>query len=114
MPMRDSIDARITEEVRNGTGTYGRNGIITTPEDVGGWPDLKSGTAPTDSDNDSMPDDWEGTYGLDAKNADDQASDKDGDGYTNVEEYLNGTDPTVFVDYTKPENNTNTLETSRE
>ena len=31
--------------------------------------------------------------------------DKDKDGYTNVEEYLNGTDPTVFVDYTKPENN---------
>ena len=38
----------------------------------------------------------------------------DGDGYTNVEEYLNGTDPTEFVDYTKPENNTNTLEKSHE
>ena len=36
--------------------------------------------------------------------------DKDGDGYTNIEEYLNGTDPTEFVDYTKRENNVNTLE----
>ncbi len=114
LPMRDSIDARITEEVRNGTGTHGKNGIITTPKDVGGWPDLKSGTAPTDSDSDGMPDDWEGKYGFDANNADDHASDKDGDGYTNVEEYLNGTDPTVFVDYTKPENNINTPEKPRE
>ncbi len=31
------------------------------------------------------------------------------DGYTSIEEYLNGTDPTVFIDYTKPENNINTL-----
>jgi hypothetical protein len=31
------------------------------------------------------------------------------DGYTDVEEYLNGTDPTHFVDYTLPEKNINTL-----
>ena len=30
LPRRDSIDARIIEEVRNGTATYGRNGIITS------------------------------------------------------------------------------------
>ena len=42
--------------------------------------------------------------------AGDASRDKDGDGYTNLEEYLNGIDPTVFVDYTKPENNINTLE----
>jgi hypothetical protein len=35
--------------------------------------------------------------------------DLDGDGYTNLEEYLNGTDPTKFIDYSKPENNVNTL-----
>jgi hypothetical protein len=29
----------------------------------------------------------------------------DGDGYTNIEEYLNGTDPTQYVDYRKPMNN---------
>lgn len=35
--------------------------------------------------------------------------DLNGSGYTNIEEYLNGTDPPVFVDYTKRENNVNTL-----
>ena len=48
-------------------------------------------------------------FKLNAQDASDAAQDKDNDGYTNVEEYLNGTDPTVFVDYTKPENNINTL-----
>ena len=42
LPDRDSVDARIIEEVRTGTATYG-NGIITTPNDVGGWPKLKCG-----------------------------------------------------------------------
>ena len=111
LPKRDSVDARIIEEVRNGISTYG-NGIITSPNDVGGWPELNSGTAPTDSDDDGMPDEWEMRYGLDPKDAPDNAMDKDDDGYTNIEEYLNGTDPTEFVDYTKPENNMNTLEKS--
>ena len=39
----------------------------------------------------------------------DAAKDLDGEGYTNLEEYLNGTDPTRIVDYSKPENNVNTL-----
>ena len=112
LPKRDSIDSRIAEEVRNGTATHGNNGIITTQEDVGGWPELQSAEAPLDSDNDGMPDDWEKKFGLDANAADDNSSDKDGDGYTNVEEYLNGTDPTEFVDYTKPENNISSLEAS--
>jgi hypothetical protein len=46
---------------------------------------------------------------LDASDASDTSKDKDGDGYTNIEEYLNGTDPTVFVDYTKAKNKVNTL-----
>lgn len=109
LPKRDAVDKRIIEEVRNGTATFGNNGIIDSQEDVGDWPELESGTAPTDSDSDGMPDEWEKKYGLNPNDAADNAQDKDGDGYTNVEEYLNGTDPTEFVDYTKPENNVNTL-----
>ncbi len=109
LPKRDPIDARIIEEVRNGTATHGRNGIITTPDDVGGWPKLQSSDAPLDSDADGMPDAWESKFGFDSQNAGDNAQDKDQDGYTDLEEYLNGTDPTVFVDYKKPENNVNTL-----
>jgi hypothetical protein len=56
-----------------------------------------------------MPDVWESKFGLDPKDASDNTQDKDKDGYTNLEEYLNGTDPTEFVDYTKPKNNVNTL-----
>lgn len=109
LPKRDSVDTRILQEVRNGTATHGKNGIISTPDDVGGWPKLQSSEAPVDADGDGMPDAWESKFGFDSKNANDNAQDKDQDGYTNLEEYLNGTAPTVFVDYTKPENNVNTL-----
>ena len=90
LPKRDSIDRRIIEEVRTGKATHGNNGIITTPADVGGWPQLKSKPAPKDADEDGMPDAWEESHGLDPNNASDGAMDPDGDGYTNVEEYING------------------------
>ena len=48
LPKRDSIDARIIGEVRNGTASHGNNGIIDKPGDVGGWRKLESGTAPAD------------------------------------------------------------------
>jgi pectate lyase len=110
LPNRDTVDQRIINEVRTGTATHGSNGIITRPGDVGGWPALKSGPAPDDADHDGMPDAWEKRHNLNPNDADDNARDKDDDGYTNVEEYLNGTDPTEFVDYTEPENNINTLD----
>jgi hypothetical protein len=104
LPKRDTVDTRVVNSVRNRSGR-----IINSQEEVGSWPELKSLPAPTDTDRDGMPDDWEGKFGLDPKDAEDNTKDKDSDGYTNIEEYLNGTDPTVFVDYTKPENNINTL-----
>jgi pectate lyase len=116
LPRRDSVDARIVEEVRTGTATFGETyggggkGIIDSQRAVGGWPELRSQAAPLDTDGDGMPDAWEIRYGLEPHEPADGSKDLDGDGYTNVEEYLNGTDPTVFVDYTKPENNINTLE----
>jgi pectate lyase len=109
LPKRDVIDDRIIEEVRTGTATKGDNGFVGNPNMAGGWPELKSLPAPADSDHDGMPDAWEDKAGLDASNVSDAAQDKDNDGYTNIEEYLNGTDPTAFVDYTKQENNVNTL-----
>jgi hypothetical protein len=44
---------------------------------------------PRDSDGDGMPDEWERQHGLNPNNPADGALDKNGDGYTNVEEYLN-------------------------
>ena len=83
LPRRDSVDQRLVTEVRNGSGR-----IIDSPEQVGGYPDLDDGTPPPDSDHDGMPDDWEAHWGLDPYNPADGNGDLDGDGYTNVEEYL--------------------------
>jgi hypothetical protein len=82
-PQRDTVDQRIVNDVKNGTGS-----IIDSPEDVGGYPKLASGTPPVDTDHDGMPDDWELNNGLDPKDASDGNSDLDRDGYTNIEEYL--------------------------
>jgi len=82
--VRDSVDERIVNDVINGTGA-----IIYSQNDVGGYPELKSATPPTDSDHDGMPDEWELENGLDPYDPEDRNGDLDGDGYTNLEEYLN-------------------------
>ena len=101
LPKRDPVDARIINTVasreagslRTGKPTYG-SGIIRVPSDVGGWPAYKSTPAPADSDHDGMPDAWEKKFGLNGNDPSDGPKDADDDGYTNVEEWLNGTDPT--------------------
>jgi len=88
-PNRDSVDARIINEVATGTATYGNNGIINTAGDVGGWPTLASGTPPTDTDHDGMPDAWETAHGLNPANASDRNNYTLNPVYTNLEVYLN-------------------------
>jgi pectate lyase len=88
LPARDAVDARIIEEVRNGTATYG-DGIISSQSDVGGWPELWSSPAPSDADHDGMPDQWERTNGLNPNDPSDRNKLAD-DGYTMLENYLNG------------------------
>jgi hypothetical protein len=89
-PNRDSIDRRIIKEARTGTATHGNNGIITTPDDVGGLPDLKGGPASVDSDHDGIPDAWETAHSLDPSNKDDgKKTNLSAEGYTNLDTYLN-------------------------
>jgi pectate lyase len=85
LPTRDAADARLVGHVRTKTGK-----LIDSQDEVGGWPALKSGAAPVDSDGDGMPDDWEKQRGLNPRDPADGAGDADKNGYTNVEEYLNG------------------------
>ncbi len=85
---RDALDARIVEEVRSGKPTYG-DGIIDTQSTVGGWPELRTASAPADRDRDGMPDAWETAHGLNP-GAIDAAGHALDAGYTNVEMYLNG------------------------
>jgi hypothetical protein len=86
---RDSIDDRVANEVKTGTGK-----IIDDPSQVGGWITIDSGTGCVDSDKDGMSDSWETAQGLNP-NSSDASQDKDGDGYTNIEEYINGSGATV-------------------
>ena len=91
LPGRDVVDERIIDEVITGTGQ-----IIDDPSEVGGWPILAAGVPPSDSDHDGMPDQWEKLYGFNPNDATDGPADADADGYTNVEEYLNGTHPRII------------------
>lgn len=53
---------------------------------------LQSNPKNVDTDDDQMPDFWEAENNLDISN-NDASDDKDGDGVSNYQEYLNGTDP---------------------
>jgi hypothetical protein len=93
--VRDTVDRRIILETRTGKPTFmtggngSVNGIIDTQSAVGGWPDLNSLPAPTDTDKDGMPDAWEDANGL-SKNDPTDAQKATVDGkYPNVEVYLN-------------------------
>jgi hypothetical protein len=63
--------------------------MIDSQDEVGGWPILNSQAPVRDTDRDGMPDEWERAHGLDPTSATDGAQDHNGDGYTNLEEYLN-------------------------
>ena len=78
---RDAVSRRTVEEVKAGTGSWGRR----EPGDL--MEGLVAARPPADSDNDGMPDAWERAHGLDAS-ADDSATVRPS-GYTAIEEYLN-------------------------
>lgn len=109
LPRRDPVDARIMDEVRTGNVAHPEGkGIITDVKQVGGWPEYK-GDAVVDSDKDGIPDWWEKKYGLNPNDASDATKDLNGDGYTNIEKYLSGIDPTKKLDFKDPKNNVSTL-----
>lgn len=108
-PKRDVVDERCMEQVRTGKVYYDpaadtvefyhfkhrrlpkdsyRQGIITDIRQVGGFPSYR-GTPYKDSDGDGMPDEWEKKHGLNPNNPNDAAKDMTGDGYTNIEKYIN-------------------------
>ncbi|MDR8389809.1 hypothetical protein NC796_01585 [Aliifodinibius sp. S!AR15-10] len=83
LPIRDTVDARMVDDVKNRTGA-----IIDSQSEVGGWPELKSTSAPADTDRDGIPDSWEKEHGLNPNNPSDRNRTAD-DGYTMLEKYLN-------------------------
>jgi hypothetical protein len=128
LPKRDAVDERIVEEVKTGVIKRADNleienskyvkrrlpvdsykkGIIVDPSQVGGYPEYK-GTPYKDSDGDGMPDAWEKKYGLDPNDPSDATGDINGDGYTNIEKYINGIDPSKKINWKDSKNNKDTL-----
>lgn len=113
LPKRDAVDKRIIKQVAIGQIFYNKNskadvsspyikrrlapdsyklGIIADPEQVGGYQVYK-GTPYLDKDNDGMPDSWETMHGLNASDANDSTLDRDNDGYSNIEEFINSAVP---------------------
>jgi len=87
---RDAVDERVIADVRNRTGRR-----IDSQDEVGGWPILKTRAVRPDADRDGMPDKWEAAHGLDPDDPADGPQDRNHDGYTNLEKYLNALVPTV-------------------
>ena len=106
LPKRDPVDVRVIESARSGKTTT-KTGIVDTPADVGGWPKYQADKVPLDTDGDGIPDEWEIRYGLNPRDPADASQSKTPGGYTYLEHYLNGTDPTAVVDYANPKNNVN-------
>ncbi|WP_138223328.1 polysaccharide lyase [Nibricoccus aquaticus] len=119
LPVRDAVDERVVKMVKTGKVAKATitpesktkaaavrydqkwidemeemvtKGYITDPSEVGGYPKY-SGKPYKDTDGDGLPDSWEKKYDLDPKNAADAVLDLNGDGYTNIEEFINGTNP---------------------
>jgi len=132
LPKRDAVDARIMNQVRTGKIQYQdggkshvgqeflvggkrrleedsyKKGIITDISQVGGYPEYHGEPYP-DSDEDGMPDSWEKAQGLDPNDPSDANGDLNGDGYENIEKYINAIPTDKIIDWTKNENNYDTL-----
>jgi hypothetical protein len=93
---RDTTARRVIEEVRTGTGTWGMKDWEkqTTADLMAG---LSVYARPLDTDNDGLPDYWENSHGLNPNDNADHVLDRDSDGYTNIEEYINALADTLKV-----------------
>jgi hypothetical protein len=89
IPNADTVDERLLSDVRNGTGP---RFIVASPSDVGGWPAVVRGTACANTSGDGIPDAYKRRHRLDI-NKWYANVDLNGDGYTVLEAFLNGTSP---------------------
>ena len=129
LPHRDAVDARVIAAVRSGQvwhqgqeflppqmkglakNNYGMagNGLITDVAQVGGYPEYK-GEPIKDLGADGIPLSWKKKFGLDANDAALAQKDLAGDGYTVMDKYLAGLDPTQKIDWHNPRSNVNLLQ----
>jgi hypothetical protein len=80
---RDAADERVIAGIKERTHKR-----IDSQKEVGGWPELTSGTSPPDTDRDGISDDWEKARDLNPNDPEDRNG-KQKHGYTNLEHFLN-------------------------
>lgn len=78
------------KNISQGCYPDGTDNIVTFEQSTPGSRNVYGGQ---DSDEDGMPDEWEWQYGFNPSDPLDAALDADGDGQTNLHEYIAGTDP---------------------
>jgi len=81
--VRDAVDQRVLQQVRQRTGR-----LIDSQAQVGGWPVLTSLPPPLDSDRDGLPDVWERQRSLNPNDPADAQRVDPATGYTELELYL--------------------------
>jgi len=94
---RDALDDLMITYYNNGTGptrgtAYGGGFVPTQQADVGGFPTLAAGTACTSSLHDGLNDQWKVNHGLSVTDPTLHQTVAP-NGYTYLENYLNGTAP---------------------
>jgi pectate lyase len=120
---RNDFDALIASNIVNRQGNLisNQSQLASLGIGNGGFGTIVGGAAPTDADQDGMPDDWELKHGL-LPNRPSNNGDFDNDGFTDLEEYLNeiaafkATGPIEFVGnnrYAESENWTRRWEPSQ-
>jgi hypothetical protein len=128
LPHRDPVDLRVIQTVKTGQvwsmgktftppsmagiaqndiGKAG-DGIITDPAQVGGYPEYK-GKPFKDLGADGIPLAWKKKFGLDVNDVSLAQKDLQGDGYTVMDKYLAGLDPTKKIDWSNPQSNVSRL-----
>jgi Bacterial TSP3 repeat/Pectate lyase len=91
-PCRDNVDTKFIEDLRTCDVSPKILENMVWPSkavDIAGWGQYTQGPVKVDTDNDGMPDEWERQFNNTNPNVWDANADADGDGYTNIEEYLN-------------------------
>jgi hypothetical protein len=128
LPRRDSVDERAIRETQTGkvwsqgkeftpphmkglakndVGIAG-NGIITDISQIGGYPEYR-GEPVKNLCADGIPLSWKKKFGLDVNDPDLACKDLQGDGYTVMDKYLDGLNPTKKVDWSDSRSDVNTL-----
>ena len=75
----DAVDMSVVNNIKAKTGRVSSSGT---------FPAISNGTPYPDADSDGMDDNWEHTNNMDPKDPSDGQKDRNGDGYTNLEEFL--------------------------